>query len=119
MPTLLLPDFGLEVAEGLLELGFEVAGEFLLIDEALTERGEAGIDVSQETILEFLDAREGDVVKVSLGGGVDDHDLLLHRHGSILGLLEQFDEARAAVELALGGGIEFGAELGEGFEFAV
>ena len=39
----------------------------------------------------------------------------MERH--VLGLLEQFDHAVAAVELGLGGFVEFGAELGEGFKF--
>ena len=34
-------------------------------------------------------------------------------------LLEQFDEAGAAIELRLRGFVQFGAELGEGFQFAI
>ena len=39
--------------------------------------------------------------------------------GLILGLLEQLDQAGAAVELLLRGLVELGAELGEGFELAI
>ena len=39
--------------------------------------------------------------------------------GLVLRLLEQFDQAGAAIELLLRGFVQFGSELGEGFEFAV
>jgi hypothetical protein len=50
---------------------------------------------------------------------VDDCDLLLDGHGHVLALLEQLREADTAVQQLLGGGVEVGAELGEGGHLAV
>ena len=46
-------------------------------------------------------------------------DLLLDRHRHVLALLEELDQALAAVELRLRGLVEVGAELGEGRQLAV
>ncbi len=48
----------------------------------------------------------------------EDRDLQLDRRGAERGLLEEFDDARAAVELTLRLGVEVGTKLGEGREFA-
>ena len=78
-----------------------------------------GIDVLQEARLELLHAVQRHIVQEALRAGVDAHHLLLDRHRLVLRLLEQFDQARAAVELPLRGLVQFGAELGEGFQLAV
>ena len=51
--------------------------------------------------------------------GVDDADLQLDRHRLVLPLLEQLGQPGAAVEQALGGGVEIGGELGERRHLAV
>ena len=50
--------------------------------------------------------------------GEDDHDLVDHVHRLELRLLQDLDHAIAAIELALRRLVEFGAELGERFQFA-
>ncbi len=47
-----------------------------------------------------------------------DRDLQFDRHGAEGRLLEELNDAATAVELGLGLGVEVGAELGEGREFA-
>ncbi len=59
------------------------------------------------------------VVEVAVGHRVDDRHLLLDRHRLVLRLLQHLDQPGAAGELPLGGGVEVGAELGEGLQLAV
>src|SRR4051812_7923903 len=59
------------------------------------------------------------VVEEAVRDGVDDHHLLLDGHRLILPLLQHFDGARAAVELALRGGVEVRRECRECLELAV
>ena len=47
-----------------------------------------------------------------------DDDLLLDRHRAVQRLLEQLDQAVAALELGLRDGVELGAERGERLELA-
>ena len=46
-------------------------------------------------------------------------DLLLDRQRHVLALLQHLDQALAAIELPLRGGVEVGAELREGRHLAV
>ena len=78
-----------------------------------------GLEVLQEIALPLADVVTGDVVEVAVGHGEDDRDLVLHRHRLVLRLLQHLDQPRAAGELPLGGGVEVGAELGEGLQLAV
>ncbi len=66
----------------------------------------------------FGDRADGDIIEVALGAGEEAHDLVDGVERLILRLLEQLDHAIAAVELALGGLVQLGAELGEGFQLA-
>jgi hypothetical protein len=58
-------------------------------------------------------------VDEAVGGREQNQDLLFHRQGHVLALLEQLGDARAAGQLLLGGLVQVGAELGEGGEGAV
>ena len=58
-------------------------------------------------------------VVVLLCGRVDLDDLLLHRHGLVLPLLQHLDQTGAAGQRLLGGLVEVGAELREGRQLAV
>src|SRR5712692_3131350 len=76
-------------------------------------------DRGQQALLERAHPVDRDRVEIAVHAGVDDDDLLLHLERRELRLLEQFGQARAAVEQALGGGVEVGAELGEGRHLAI
>ena len=60
-----------------------------------------------------------DIVEVPDGAGVNDRDLLFDRQRLVLGLLQQLDQAGAAIELRLRRFVEIAAELGERRQLAV
>jgi hypothetical protein len=60
-----------------------------------------GFEVLQELLLEPLRVVDRDVVEVAVGDRVDRDDLLFHGKWLVLELLEDLDDARAAVELRL------------------
>ena len=60
---LLFPDLGFEVVQNLLELAFQVGGQFLFVGQFLAEIACAGIDIGEERGLEFLNAADGDIVQ--------------------------------------------------------
>jgi hypothetical protein len=59
------------------------------------------------------------VVEIAVHAREDRDDLLLDRHRRELRLLQQLGEPRAAVQQALGRGVEVRAELGEGRHLAI
>src|SRR6202035_3277429 len=74
---------------------------------------------AEQAILERAHAIERQRIEIAVGPGIDDADLLLHAQRRELRLLEQLGEPRAAVEQALRGGVEIGAELRERRHLAV
>jgi len=79
----------------------------------------ARLEVGIEAILEGAKVLDFDVVEKAVDAGEEDCNLLLCRKRLELRLLEKLSEALAAAELALRDGIEVGAELGKGSEFAI
>src|SRR5947208_14111200 len=73
----------------------------------------------QEAALELAHLGDRQLVEVAVDAGEDDRDLLLDLERGELRLLEELGQPRAAVEEALRGGIEVGAELREGRHLAV
>src|SRR6516165_1027227 len=73
----------------------------------------------QQALLEGAHARDRDRIEIAVDARIDDADLLLHLERGELRLLEQLGQPRAAVEQALRGGVEVGAELGERRHLAV
>src|SRR5512143_1608407 len=71
-----------------------------------------------EAALPLANLIHRNVVDESVRDGEDDHDLLLDGHRPILTLLQHFDRARAAIELASRRGVEVGRERGERLELA-
>src|SRR5262245_29803379 len=67
----------------------------------------------QQAVFERAHSIDRDRVEIGVDAGKDDDDLLLHLERGKLRLLEQLGQPRAAVEKALGSGIEVGAELRE------
>ena len=78
------------------------------------------LDAERFEVLGFklADAVYGHVVEQARGGGKDHGHLLLDRDRAELGLLQDLDERLTTAKLALRGGVEVGAKLGEGFELA-
>ena len=74
--------------------------------------------VLEQLGLEAAHLVDRQVVEVALGAGEHDDDLLLDGHRAVERLLEQLDQAVAALELGLGDRVELGAERGERLELA-
>ena len=81
--------------------------------------GVLAAQVGQQRLLERLDLVERHRIEIAVDAGVDHADLLFHLERRELRLLQQLGQARAAVQQALGGGVEVGAELREGRHLAV
>src|SRR5712692_10566720 len=56
---------------------------------------------------------EAHIIQVAIGSGVDNHNLLLYLDGRVLRLLENFGQALAAIDAALGSLVQVGRELRE------
>src|ERR1700677_660073 len=74
---------------------------------------------AEQTVLEGANAVDRKRVEVAVDAGIDDADLFFHLERRELRLFEQLGEPRAAAQQALRGGVEVGAELGEGRHLAV
>src|SRR3984893_12858118 len=73
----------------------------------------------QQALLERPHPRHRNRIEIAVDPRVNHADLLLHLQRRELRLLQQLGEPRAAMEHALRGGVEIGAELGEGRHFAI
>jgi len=78
-----------------------------------------GADVLGELLLELCDLGGVHLVEESPDAAVDDGHLLLDGHGHVLALLQQLSQPDAAVQQLLRGGVQVGAELGEGRNLTV
>ena len=76
------------------------------------------VEVRHQALLEGADLVDRHIIHVALGGRIDGEDLIHDVHRLVLGLLEQFDEAVAAIYLALRNRIQFSAELRKRLQFA-
>ncbi len=80
----------------------------------------AGLHEPVEVSLERSDFSHRYIVHIAVDNGIENHDLLFHRHRDILALLQDFLDTFAAFELRAGSLIELGgAELGESRYLAV
>mmetsp|Transcript_24932 Transcript_24932/g.52180 ORF Transcript_24932/g.52180 Transcript_24932/m.52180 type:complete len:380 (+) Transcript_24932:270-1409(+) len=100
---------------GLVELGAEDARLENLVEDGLV----VCLDEGEQLLLVRPDVGDGELVEEAARAGVDADNLLLEGHRHVLVLLEHLLQPRAAVEQVLGGGVEVGAELGEGGDLAV
>src|SRR5690606_34274702 len=87
--------------------------------EAFQQRGVVGVDAGQQFALEAADLRHFDAVQIAARAGVDRHDLLFHGQRRVLRLLQQFGQAGAAGQQALGRDVQVRAELREGGHFTI
>src|SRR5918992_652588 len=109
----------LELRDGVLERGQSVVGQLA----GLPDRGEDALVVALDVVVE-LGFEAADVLDrhvVQLAGGPRPHrdDLLFHRERAVLRLLEQLDQAAAAVQLGPAGRVQVGRERGERLQVAV
>src|SRR5882757_684378 len=118
LATGLFRERALPLVGGGLEAGLDLVGELRLGADLREE----GVLPAREVFLEGVrgddDVLHLDGIEVALLEGPEDGGLHLDRERVELRLLEEFDDAGAAVELGLGLGVEVGAELREGREFA-
>src|SRR6185436_6099392 len=126
LSVLRVATFGQSLRKGLREIadrGLSEAGGFVVERLGVADLAEQGAvfraHVAQQAALEAGHGVDRHRVEEAVDAGEDRNDLLLDRHRRILRLLEQLGQARAAVEQALGRGVEVGAELGEGGHFAI
>src|SRR5699024_7827575 len=118
-PALIRAD---EVLRELVERVLQLFGSIVVELEGLTDGGEdAGLafDVIVQFGLEAQHIVDRDVVEVAVGAGIDRHGLLLERPRGVLTLFEQFGQACAASQIALGRIVEVRGEHREGLERAV
>jgi len=85
----------------------------------LKELGMRVIHELEEILLKFVDLVYRYLVEVSLGPRINDRHLVGHGHGDVLSLFEDFHEPLSPVELLLGCGIKFRAQLRKCLELAV
>src|SRR5262245_41324506 len=78
-----------------------------------------GAHGGQQTLLERAHPIHRQRIEIAVDAGVDDDDLLLHLERRELRLLQELGQARAAIEQALGCGVDIGAELRERRHLAV
>src|SRR3954465_10791269 len=97
-----------------LELAAQVVAQLLLLADAVQHRPAIGPEMGKQPLLEAPDLVDRKLGEIAVDAGEHEGDLLPGLERRELRLLEQLGEPGAAVEQALGGGIEVGAELGEG-----
>src|SRR5260221_8591433 len=102
-----------------LEIRLDLLRQHLLGAETLAYLGELGGDELVQSLLPCTDLIDLNVVEIPVRHGIDGRDLLLHRHGLVLSLLQHFDRACTTLELALRGGVEVRRERRECLELAV
>src|SRR6187549_2307881 len=102
-----------------LQLGGGVVAEVAAVADGVEDVDVLAAQQRQQTVLEGANLADRNAVEIAVDAGIDHHDLLFHLQRRELRLLQQFGEARAARQQALGRGIEIGAELRERRHFAV
>src|SRR5580700_10684468 len=105
--------------DGALELAGHGIVEVARLGDGFENIGMLVAQRAEQAVLEGAYAVDRQWIEIAVDSGIDDADLLLHAQRRELRLLEQFGEPRAAVEQALGGGVEIGAELRERRHLAV
>lgn len=77
---------------GLLQLGLEILAEGTLLVNAGQQARLVGLEVGEEACLEFENAVDGDLVKVTVDTGEDEGNHLVDGHGGVLLLLEELGQ---------------------------
>src|SRR5262245_61591307 len=77
------------------------------------------VDETIEFFFKLANLVHWKIIQVSIGSSEQNGDLLLDRNWSILTLLQNFHQARTAIQLLLRRFVEFRAELREGGQRAI
>src|SRR3712207_5677222 len=96
-----------------------VVPELLRGADLVVHAGLVAADVVEELRLEAADVADRDAVEPAGGAQPQRDHLALHRVGLVLALLEQLDQALAAVQGGAARGVEVGREGGERLQLAV
>src|SRR5271157_217022 len=96
-----------------LELGLDVARQIAGRADRLQDFRVLRSQESEKSVFKRPNLVERQFVEIAVDAGVDDANLLFHLERRKLRLLEKLGEARAAIEQALGDGVEIRAELRE------
>src|SRR4029453_8872331 len=102
-----------EFLHQVVQLRLHVVVDLLLVDQLPQQRGVAVVDELVQLNLEAANRGDLDLVEVAVDGREDDQDLLLDRQRLILRLLQDLDQALAAIELCLRRLVEIAAEMRE------
>src|SRR5207245_2981138 len=94
-----------------LQLGAQVVRQRLLLADAVEHVLAGRAHVAEQAMLELADLVERQLVEIAVDAGKDHRDLFLDLERRELRLLQQLRQARTAVQKALRGGVEVGAEL--------
>src|SRR5205823_8478518 len=102
-----------------LQLATEIVGEIAAVTNAVEDLDVLAAQQRQQAILESTHLVDRERIEIAVGAGPDHADLLFHLQRRELRLLQEFGQARAAVQEALRRGVKIGAELRERRHFAV
>src|SRR3954449_9630380 len=119
LATVLLCEALGETFDHRLQLGGGVVGEIAAVADRVEDLDVLAAQQRQQTVLERAHLVDRQRIEIAVGAGPDHADLLFHLQRRELRLLQELGETRAAVEQALGRGVEVGAELRERRHFAV
>src|SRR3954466_2979862 len=119
LATVLLCEALGETFDHRLQLGGTVVGEIAAVADRVEDLDVLAAQQRQQTVLERAHLVDRQRIEIAVGAGPDHADLLFHLQRRELRLLQELGETRAAVEQALGRGVEVGAELRERRHFAV
>src|SRR6185503_6495817 len=102
-----------------LQLAGEIVGEIAAVTNAVEDLDVLAAQQRQQAVFEGANLVERERIEIAVGAGPDHADLLFHLQRRELRLLQEFGQARTAVQEALRRGVEVGAELCERRHFAV
>src|SRR4029077_5830916 len=118
LPSSLSKRLGIAADEGLQLAGIGIR-KVAALANAVEQIGMLGAQQRQQPAFEGAHAVHRHRIKIAVDARVDHADLFFHLEWRELRLLEKLGQARAAVEQALGRGIEIGAKLPESSDIAV
>src|SRR5665213_596064 len=101
------------------QLGGGVIRKIAALADGIEDVGILAAQQRQQAVLEGAYLVERKRIEIAVGAGPDHADLLFHLQRRELRLLQEFSQSRAAIEQALGRGVEVRTELRERRHFAV
>ena len=102
-----------------LQLALGVVAQILAVADRGQHFGVVVTQIGEHQLFITGHVLDRDAVQIAVGAGEDRRGLLFERQRRKLALLQQFGQARAAVQQLLGRGVEVRTELGEGRHFAI